>query len=248
MKVWKTKRGHTVCQVSSRRSNAYFVSAGSLKILVDTGSRRKRDEMYLRIDRLRPTDEKIDFLILTHTHFDHCQNAAEIKSREKCLIIVGEAEKAFTETGYTPIPKGTNMITGPLSLMGKRLLSRRHFSYAPFSSDIQVTGDYDLKDNLKIKVMTTPGHSAGSLSVLVDNEIALVGDTLFGIFRHKVLPSFADDIPEMIRSWNKLMHSGCKVFLPGHGRAVDRELMEKEFARYARKYGMFQKGVDESMR
>lgn len=233
MLVFKTKNGCTVCQVSSRRSNAYFIKAGESLLLVDTGSRRKHHEMDQRIDSLRPPDRKIDFLILTHTHFDHCQNAALLRSRENCRIIAGEAEKVFTETGYTPIPNGTNWLTGPLSKMGKHLLSRRNFSYPPFPVDISVSKSYDLK---YLEIISTPGHSAGSLTIVVDKEIALVGDTLFGIFRQKVFPSFADDIPEMIRSWDKLLQTGCRIFLPGHGRAVERKLLQKEYAKYSRKY------------
>jgi hydroxyacylglutathione hydrolase len=71
--------------------------------------------------------------------------------------------------------------------------------------------------------MNTPGHTTGSMSVIVDDEVALVGDTMFGVFKRSVFPPFADDVSEMIKSWGKLLNSNCKFFLPSHGREKSRE-------------------------
>ena len=72
-------------------------------------------------------------------------------------------------------------------------------------------------------IMHTPGHTSGSVSVIIDDEIALVGDTMFGIFRSSVFPPFADNIPELIRSWKSLLETECSLFLPSHGREKTRE-------------------------
>jgi hypothetical protein len=55
------------------------------------------------------------------------------------------------------------------------------------------------------------------MSLIVDNEIALVGDVMFGVFNWSVFPPFADDVPTLEKSWGKLAKSGCKMYLPGHG-------------------------------
>lgn len=63
----------------------------------------------------------------------------------------------------------------------------------------------------------------------MDNEIAIVGDAMFGVFNNSVSPPYADDTEKMIESWGKLLNSGCNIFLPGHGKAIKRSLLEKEF-------------------
>ena len=45
--------------------------------------------------------------------------------------------------------------------------------------------------------------------------------------------SFADDVKLMIDSWGKLLDTGCFLFLPSHGSANKRCLVEREF--YKRK-------------
>ena len=40
---------------------------------------------------------------------------------------------------------------------------------------------------------------------------------------------FADDEDEMIRSWEKLLNTGCSLFLPSHGIAIKSVLVKREF-------------------
>jgi hydroxyacylglutathione hydrolase len=78
-------------------------------------------------------------------------------------------------------------------------------------------------------IMHTPGHTSGSVSVIVDDEIALVGDAMFGVFKGSVFPPYAENADEMVRSWGKLLGSHCRIFIPSHGTANNRSLVEKEF-------------------
>ena len=133
------------------------------------------------------------------------------------------------------MPGGTNTITRIISRIGARP-AQKLLRYKPFSPDI-LTGEYYhlQEDEPGIKIIKTDGHSPGSLSVLVDNEIGIVGDTLFGVFSNSVLPPFADNQSEMIKSWNLLLHTECKLFLPGHGKEIERKLLQKEYYKYTRK-------------
>jgi glyoxylase-like metal-dependent hydrolase (beta-lactamase superfamily II) len=85
-------------------------------------------------------------------------------------------------------------------------------------------------------VMHTPGHSPGSISVIIDNEIAIVGDAMFGVFRNSVFPPFADDLKQMVLSWGKLLETECTSFLPGHGTEKNRGLLQRQFEKYKARY------------
>jgi hydroxyacylglutathione hydrolase len=61
-------------------------------------------------------------------------------------------------------------------------LVQRYLRYTPADCDILVEERYDLNDlGFKGYIIHTPGHSPGSISVILENEIAIVGDTLFGV-------------------------------------------------------------------
>jgi hypothetical protein len=53
-----------------------------------------------------------------------------------------------------------------------------------------------------------------------------VGDAMFGVFNWSVFPPFADDVPTMIKSWRKLLKTGCHSFLQSWYKK-HRELLKK---------------------
>ena len=75
----------------------------------------------------------------------------------------------------------------------------------------------------------TPGHTAGSMSLIIDDELAVVGDTMFGVFRWSVFPPFAEDEKLMIKSWGRLLETKCSEFIPSHGTANSRLSVQKEY-------------------
>jgi glyoxylase-like metal-dependent hydrolase (beta-lactamase superfamily II) len=70
---------------------------------------------------------------------------------------------------------------------------------------------------------------------LIDDKIANVGDTLFGIFKNTVSSPFADDLKPLFESWKKRLDTNCKIFLPGHGKEISQQLLQKEYNKYATK-------------
>ncbi|MEI6091898.1 MAG: hypothetical protein WCR42_15690 [bacterium] len=65
--------------------------------------------------------------------------------------------------------------------------------------------------------------------MVVDDEIAIVGDAMFGVFPWSVFPPFATDIPQMVESWGKLLDTNCQTFIPAHGTANSRKLLMEEY-------------------
>jgi hydroxyacylglutathione hydrolase len=238
MNHWTTKNGYKIFQVLSGRGNVYLISAKKHNILIDTGKTNKFKAIVDNIEQLDLKDKSVSFLILTHTHFDHCQNAASLKEYFKCKIVVSEAAKEWTKNGYTPLPDGTVLFSKIISGLGKTIGNKK-FGYTVFEPDTFLSGDMTtLIPTLDIQIIETKGHSEDSVSILVDDEIALVGDAMFGIFRDSVFPPFANSTSDMIKSWGKLLDTGCSTFLPGHGRAISNELLEQQYEKYDKKYNM----------
>ena len=118
-----------------------------------------------------------------------------------------------------------------MDVFGKKMQSR--YEYDPADPDIYVDEKYDLKPlKLNAHIIHTPGHSKGSMSIVIDNEIALVGDAMFGVFGKSIYPPFADNPEILIESWGKLLDTGCSSFLPGHGKEISRELVEKQYYKH----------------
>ena len=227
MTTWELNNGIRINKVLSKRINAYLIESKSHNFLVDTGVYRNRNKLNVNVKTTGHSS--IHTLILTHSHFDHCANAAYIQRKYNCELIIGMAEAHYTENGFTALPRGTNGWTRFVYWFGN-YMGKKVGSYEPFTADKHISKMYEfLMEECCIHIIPTPGHSPGSVSVIINNEIALVGDTLFGVFKHTVFPPFADDIPEMLQSWKKLLDTGCYLFLPGHGKEIGRELLQSEY-------------------
>jgi hydroxyacylglutathione hydrolase len=227
MKNWETKSGIKIVKVLAGRSNVFLLSKEGKNILVDTspGSLWKILDHNLR----RAGIERLDALILTHTHYDHAGNAARVQKKYNAAVIVHRSEGPFLARGEGIVPHGTNRL-GRLLIDGIGKKFAPNFECSPCRPDILVDEVLSLADyGFNAHIMHTPGHSPGSQSVIVDDEIALVGDAMFGIFPWSVFPPFASDARQMVESWGKLLATGCRLFLPSHGTANGRELVQKDY-------------------
>lgn len=233
LRKWEISSKCTICRVLDGRCNVYLVITRTGNILIDTGTVRSRRQLINNIKQVGIND--IQLLVLTHTHFDHCANVSALKEEYGCRIVMGKNESRFVEKGYTYLPTGTNWFTAILARVGNSIGDQK-FGYKPFYPDVLIEERTPLErfEGI-IEVIPTPGHSPGSISIAVNNEIALVGDTMFGILRNSIFPPFADDVPTLIRSWKELLGTGCKLFLPGHGREIPELLVERSYAKHDKK-------------
>jgi glyoxylase-like metal-dependent hydrolase (beta-lactamase superfamily II) len=230
MKTWKTTSGYAVTQVLAGRSNVFLLSNDRSHVLIDTGPQRNWRKLRRRLDKL--TARKIDLLLLTHTHYDHAGNAKSIQETYKARVAVHRAEMQFLQKGLNRFPGGTNPFTRFLiNRLGHRMSSK--FNFPPCEPDVLITSVWDLEDlGFHAYVLPTPGHTAGSVSLIIDDEIALVGDAMFGVFRHSIFPPFADHADMLVESWGILLKTNCSLFLPAHGFGNNREKVQKNYERF----------------
>lgn len=231
MKKWTTTSGCVIYQTTKGMGNSFLVLGNDFSILVDTGLKNSRKELTGILDDFLE-DKGLSYLVLTHSHYDHVENAEMIKEKYGAKIIVQKNEAGNLMQGNSPIPNGTNFFTRILVWMGRNI--NRLNNYQKVHPDIIVDDKYSLSPNCYL--IHTPGHTKGSMSLIVDDEVVLVGDAMFGVFNWSVFPPFADDVPTMIRSWGKLLNTNCKVFLPGHGTENSRELLKRQYGEYKAKY------------
>ena len=141
------------------------------------------------LDYLEKNKIKLKAILLTHGHFDHTEGA--IMLREKTNALVYMNEKDLTAPYRTEV------------IVDKNLKNNQILNF----------------DNLKIKVIFTPGHTHGSVSFYIKNKMVLFsGDTLFakGIGRFDSSGSSYDNLVNSLKKKLFKLPSKTKV-LPGHG-------------------------------
>ncbi|MBI5593241.1 MAG: hypothetical protein HY881_22500 [Deltaproteobacteria bacterium] len=86
------------------------------------------------------------------------------------------------------------------------------------------------------KVISTPGHSPGSVSVVLDTGDAFVGDLAMNAFPMCLSPSlpiFAENIQKVKDSWKLIFDCGAKMIYPAHGNPFSAEIIRRVLSRNA---------------
>ncbi len=173
----------------------YLVDEASGKAAVsDSGERSER-----LIDRIKQDGGKLEYVILTHGHYDHIGYAKQLADMFGAKIVTGKKNNEFLSNPYL------------------NLTAKHGLSFEKFSADIQLNdGDSFMLGETEIKYITTPGHTSGCGCYIFDNTI-ICGDTLFcESYGRTDLPTGNDE--DMISSLRKLKElEGDYRVIPGHG-------------------------------
>ena len=226
----KERRQNRITPIRMLSSNAYVVANGRKAILIDCGMKKKEKKILAALEQMHLSPNDIQLIILTHTHYDHAGSIAALQQITGAKILVHKAEAGCLEEGYCAFPKGTMWFPKIMSAIGNAL-NKWVGRYKPVAPDIAISRRFDLKPyGIDGYVLPTPGHTAGSLSVVIEENHAIVGDTLFNIFKHSCYPPYANDQEGLLKSWKKLLETGCEHFYPGHGKPFTRERLQKTYA------------------
>ena len=189
---------------------------------MDTGGCRNQILVKLFSKRLaqigiEPSD--IELIIITHAHFDHVGSLASIKSLCNCPVLAHPLEARLIETGEVVIPPGTNALGKLVSWLGRHNIRSLRFP----KTRVEFTTDQELDltpYGVAAKVGPTPGHTPGSLSVLLEDGQAIVGDLAMSYGPGSNFPIFAEQPEKITASWDLLIKQGASIFYPAHGRKV----------------------------
>jgi len=224
MKHYSCPDGTLITQVLNSRSNVFLLSHKQRHILIDTCWRWERASLVKSLRKLGI--RKLEAIILTHCHYDHADNAAYLRELFGTKVLVSALEAEGLQKGLILPPTGSTRFTKCMLALLKPWADNK-LSNSPCPADVPVGERFDLGDyGFNAEIISTPGHTNGSQSIIVDNCIAVVGDAMFGLIPGSIFPPFADDIPKLYQSWKKLLDTNCRLFLPSHGTANSRKLVQ----------------------
>ena len=211
---------YMIKKIKMGKSNAYLVRAKKGYILVDAGMENKLNKVKDTLNEINADWEDIILIIITHVHYDHVGSLFDLKERTKAEVLVHEKEKKLLEMGKTSFPKGTMILSKMISKLGNLFLQG---SFKPVVADITINDCYELsKYGINGKIIYTPGHTEGSISLIIENNI-ICGDTFFGVLPNSVYPPFANNKEQLLKSWKKISKYDCENFYPGHGEVFNRK-------------------------
>ena len=150
----------TYLVLGALENNTYIISDGEGVMVVDPSC--EVDRILLALEGKTP-----DAIVLTHYHYDHMGAARALREATGAKVIASEADAPFVET-----PKSDFMKTAD-----------------PCPVDLRVSnGDVVKVGKMEWKIMSTPGHTPGSMCLFLIPQfgnhpqglpVLITGDTLF---------------------------------------------------------------------
>lgn len=199
--------------------------------MVDAGPPGKLKSFKEQLSTFNINPNEIKLVVLTHGDFDHIGSAKEIKEVTGAKVAIHENDRKFLEEARFNWPPG-------VTIWGK--VSR--FLLNPFVQNIKIpnlkpdivlsNADFPLgKFGIDGNILFTPGHTWGSVSVVLETGEAFAGCMAHHGFPFTFspnLPIYATDLERLKESWYILLEHGAKMIYPGHGKAFSANKILKK--------------------
>lgn len=186
----------TIVNVGYKSTNFWVISAGRSRLLVDLGWPGTLGAMRASLDRAGVPTNELRFAFATHFHIDHAGLAQDFKQLGVPLLVVDLQVPFIPQIldhvkpadHFTPITLHDNVVT----------------TIAASRAVLAGIG-------LAAQLVHTPGHSADSVSLLLDTGAVFTGDLTH--------PQFVTDAEsdETLGSWRRLHALGARTVYAGHG-------------------------------
>jgi endoribonuclease LACTB2 len=185
-----------IVNVGYDSTNYYLLEAKSGKLLIDCGWPGTLPKLMTELKRKGVSINEIKHLLVTHFHPDHAGIAQELKQLGIKLVLL-ESQVDFI-VPFAEFFKGKNLPYLEITQNDNLLL--KFEDSQKFLAGIGIDGE----------ILSTPGHSADSVTLLIDEGFAFTGDLppLFMV---------TEDDQVTRESWDKIHgHKITRIF-PAHG-------------------------------
>jgi hydroxyacylglutathione hydrolase len=207
-----------------------YLLQGDGFIMIDGGAPNQAKCFLKTLEKLSIQPSDIHLIVLTHGHWDHIGSAKAIKELTGAPIAMHGREKEWLEKSLKILPPGVTPWGHIFVGLMKIYMPLLHIPAAEVNivlSDKEVSlADYGVPG----KIIYTPGHSVGSVSILLDSGDAFVGDLAMNMFPLRLtpgLPIFAENMQKVKESWKVLLERGTQTIYPAHGEPFSVDIIHK---------------------
>jgi hydroxyacylglutathione hydrolase len=209
----------------SMDSNITFIQSGDHHVLIDAGTGMNYHVLDNELQTLGSSLSKLTDIVLTHSHIDHIGGVIPIVEESSPMIHLHKAEgDPINQGDMSQTLAGTfGVDLPPLKIEG--LLEE---------GSILEFGD------IKMEVYHTPGHSLGSICLMIlDTGILITGDTLFpgGSFGRTDFPTGSEK--DLVESLRRISEMSFQIGLPGHMHAMKFDAQKSALSSYQMAKSMF---------
>jgi glyoxylase-like metal-dependent hydrolase (beta-lactamase superfamily II) len=146
----------------------YLIRFDDKAALIDAGCGHGHSQLKKNITECLHPNGQLEYLLLTHCHFDHTGGAEAVRNEFGCRIVAHELDAVYLESGDSEVTAA--------SWYGARL--------QPLTIDVKLQGEQSTLTigSGSVTAIHCPGHSTGSVvyTTRIEDQLVLFGQDIHG--------------------------------------------------------------------
>ena len=194
-------------------------------VMIDTGYENSCQKVLKRLNKLLIKPDEVRYLFLTHAHDDHAGFLEEWMTKHpQTQVIAHEGAIDGLRRGQNSFDGGCSTLFAFLFCQLMTLIGNGEHRYPSLTEEhlekiITINQNImpEIEHVLQGKILFTPGHTADSVSLLVDGNLFCGDAAMNGIPSSHKITIWVEDKSEFAQSWDTILASGAKKIYPAHG-------------------------------
>jgi len=199
---------------SGKFVNIYAIVRVNGVLLIDTGTPGKADNILTELSEINVKPSDVKAIVITHAHPDHAGSSAALVDKTHAGLYIHKYD--------LDILLGKVMLPKPRYLAGKifTFITKHFWEYIPPKQAIALDEDAVIPGFEDLKVIPTPGHTPGSISIFdAAASVVFCGDAIDNRSGKITGPNKYFTV-NMEQAWQSVAKIGALSFdtlCPGHG-------------------------------
>lgn len=198
-------------------ANAFLIHGNNGSVLIDTGTKRYKKKV---LECCKKANVKL--IILTHGHFDHCQNTSYLAKALNCFVGIGSGDVLLLEKNEKRKMFGKGLWGNFYAWTSNRNIGKNNVESV--SPDIILDNGMSLLEyGVDGTVIRLAGHTKGSIGIALTSGELFVGDAMQNIIVPATTWCF-EDFQQAQESAKLIKSMNAKKIYYGHGRMTEKTI------------------------